>query len=92
LTVIKGGKKIAELSNSGEYFGEVAAITGEKRSASIVSQGHSVVKRYPGDKIHEVIEKFPEISSKIFANIATRLRNTNQIVLKLASAQAGKRR
>jgi len=91
LTVIKSGKKIAELSNSGEYFGEIAAITGDKRSASIVSQGHTVVKRFPGEKIDEIIEKFPDISSKIFANLATRLKSTNQIVLKLAAGQARKR-
>ncbi len=51
LTVIKGGKKIAELTEPGEFFGEMAAITGEQRTASIVSQGRSAIKRYPGDKI-----------------------------------------
>lgn len=87
LTVVKGGKKIAELTNQGEYFGEVAAITGEIRSASVVSQGRSIVKRYPGEKISEIIEKFPDISSKIFLSLANRLKITDQIVLKLASAQ-----
>ena len=92
LTVIKGGKKIAELSNTGEYFGEVAAITGEVRSASVVSQGRSIVKRFPGEKINEIIEKHPDISSKIFKSLATRLKTSNQIILNLASAQAKKRR
>ncbi len=92
LTVIKGGKKIAELSNSGEYFGEVAAITDEIHSASIVSQGRSIVKRYPGDKIDEMLEKFPDISSHILKTLASRLNATNNIVLKLASAQAKRRR
>lgn len=92
LTVIKGGKKIAELANTGEYFGEVAAITGDIRSASVVSQGRSIVKRFPGEKINELIEKHPDISSKIFKSLAARLKTSNQIILNLASAQAKKRR
>ncbi len=63
LTVVKGGKKIAEITEPGEYFGEMAGMTGESRSASIISQGRSTIKRFPGDKLDEVLNKFPEISS-----------------------------
>jgi len=41
LMVIKGGKKIAELTEPGEYFGEMAAISGEQRTATIISQGEA---------------------------------------------------
>ena len=84
LAVIKGGKKIAELTEPGEYFGEMAAISGEQRTASIISQGRSSVKRYPGDKIEEVIEKYPDVSSHLFKTMASRLQKTNQIIVKLA--------
>ncbi len=84
LTVIKGGKKIAELTEPGEYFGEMAAITGEQRTASIVSQGRSTVKRYPGDKIDEIIEKYPDVSNHLFKTITVRLQKSNQIIVKLA--------
>jgi type IV pilus assembly protein PilB len=84
LTVIKGGKKIAELTEPGEYFGEMAAITGEKRTASIISQGRSTVKRYPGDKIEEIIEKYPDVSGHIFRSMTVRLQKSNQIIVKLA--------
>ncbi len=92
LTVIKNGKKIGELSTSGEFFGEVAAITGEVRSASIVSQGKSIVKRFPGEKIFEIINKYPEIAEKIFKTMAGRLKRTNSIILKLASSQVRRNR
>jgi len=92
LTVIKNGKKIGELSSSGEFFGEVAAITEEVRSASIVSQGKSVVKRFPGEKIFEIINKYPEIAEKIFKTMAVRLKRSNSIILKLAGSQARKNR
>jgi len=84
LTVIKGGKKIAELTEPGEYFGEMASITGEQRTASIISQGRSTVKRFPGDKIMEIIEKHPDVSRHLFMTTTKRLQKSNQIIVKLA--------
>ncbi len=87
LTVIKGGKKIAELTEPGEFFGEMAAITGEQRTASIVSQGRSAIKRYPGDKIDEIIEKYPDVSKHLFSTMTKRLQKSNQIMVKLAGGR-----
>ena len=84
LTVIKGGKKIAELTEPGEYFGEMASITGEHRTASIISQGRSTVKRFPGDKLEEIIEKYPDVSNYLFKTMTRRLQKSNQIIVKLA--------
>lgn len=84
LTVIKGGKKIAELTEPGEYFGEMASITGEQRTASIISQGRSTVKRFPGDKLEEVIDKYPDVSRYLFKTMTKRLQKSNQIIVKLA--------
>ncbi len=84
LTVIKGGKKIAELTEPGEYFGEMSAISGEPRTASVISQGRSTVKRYPGDKLEEVIKKYPDVSEHLFKTMVTRMQKSNQIIVKLA--------
>ena len=84
LSVIKGRKTIAKLTEPGEYFGEMAAITGEERNASIVSFGRSTVKRFPGDKMDEIIEKYPDVSLHLFKTMAARLQKTNQIIVKLA--------
>ncbi|NNG00055.1 MAG: Flp pilus assembly complex ATPase component TadA [Desulfobacteraceae bacterium] len=74
--VFKGKKKIATITERGEHFGELAALTGEKRSASIVAMGKTVVKRFPGDKMDEVLAKHPEISIKLFRVLADRLSNS----------------
>jgi len=87
LTVIKGGKKIAELTEPGEFFGEMASITGEQRTASIISQGRATVKRYPGDKIDEIIEKYPDVSKHLFSTMTKRLQKSNQIIVKLAGGR-----
>jgi len=84
LTVVKGGKKIAELTEPGEYFDEMAAISGEPRSASVIAKGRCTVKRYPGDKLDEIIHKYPDISSQLFATMTSRLQKINQITVKLA--------
>jgi type IV pilus assembly protein PilB len=84
LTVVKSGKKIAELTEPGEYFGEMAAISGEQRTASIISQGRSTIKRFPGDKLDEIIEKYPDVSAHLFKTMTSRLLKSNQILVKLA--------
>ncbi len=78
LYVVKGGKKIAEIVQPGDYFGEMSAITGEPRSASIISKGRSQIKRFPGDKLSEVIEKYPDVARHLFGVLAARLDSTDK--------------
>ncbi len=90
LIVVKGGKKIAEIVQPGEYFGEMSAITGEHRSASIISKGRSVIKRFPGDKIYEIIEKYPDVAKHLFAVIAARLNQADKIMVRLINERKKK--
>jgi len=85
VAVVKDGKKIAEIAQPGEYFGEMSIITGEVRSASIVSKGRCKLKRYPGDKLPEIIEKYPDVSNHLFKALAGRLGQANGIIVKLAA-------
>lgn len=78
LYVVKGGKKITEIVQPGDYFGEMSAITGEPRSASIISKGRSTIKRFPGDKLTEVIEKYPDVAKHLFSKLAERLDSTDK--------------
>ena len=85
VAVLKGGKKIAEITEPGDFFGEMAAISDEPRFASVVSMGRSSVTRYPGDKLMELLEKYPDISRKMFRTLVTRLQKTDRLVVKLAN-------
>lgn len=91
VAVLRSGKKIAEITEPGEYFGEMAAISDEARGASIVSSGRCTVKRFPGDKLTELIEKYPDVSNHLFKTIVNRLQKTNRIVVKLAGGAGGRR-
>jgi type IV pilus assembly protein PilB len=83
--VVKDGKKIAEITQPDEYFGEMSAISGDPRSASIVAKGRCKVKRFPGDKLLEVIEKHPEVAKHLFKTMVGRLNQANGIIVKLAN-------
>ena len=85
VAVLKGGKKIAEITEPGEFFGEMAAISAEPRFASIVSVGRSSVTRFPGDKLMELLEKHPNISRKLFRTLVGRLQKTDRMIVKLAN-------
>jgi type IV pilus assembly protein PilB len=87
LSVVKSGKKIAEITEPGEFFGEAEALSGQSRNASIISMGRSTVKRYPGNKLDEIIEKYPDISRKIFQAMTRRQEMSNQLLVKLAGGK-----
>jgi type IV pilus assembly protein PilB len=83
LIVVRSGKKIAEIVQSGEYFGEISAITGKPRSETVMSRGNSIVQRFPGDKLPEIIEKYPKITKKILEVNADRLNCANNIIVNI---------
>jgi len=85
LLVVRDGKKIAEITEPGEYFGEMSAISGEPRTASVMAHGRCKVKRFPGNKLMEVIEKYPEVGKHLFKTLANRLSLANGIIVKLAN-------
>ncbi|MBW2093196.1 MAG: Flp pilus assembly complex ATPase component TadA, partial [Deltaproteobacteria bacterium] len=85
LEVIKGNEKIAEISEPNSYFGEMSALMGIKRTATIRSLGKSIVKVFPGEKLWETLENYPDISKQVITTLVNRLENTNQRVIELVA-------
>jgi CRP-like cAMP-binding protein len=77
LGVYKGQTQIAEISQTNTFFGEMSALVGGSRSATIRSQGKSIVKMFPGDKLMEVIEGYPDIAKTMMTTLVDRLSATN---------------
>ncbi len=69
----------------------MSAITGEPRSASILSKGRSVLKRFPGDKLSELIEKYPEVAKHLFEVLAGRLNSADKIMVQLINQRKQKK-
>jgi type IV pilus assembly protein PilB len=83
LIVVKDGKKVSEIVQPGEYFGEIAAITGKERSETVISRGKSIIERYPGDKFQEIIDKYPKITNRILEQMAGRIDASTKILVNL---------
>lgn len=78
LVITKSGRIVGEISQAGEYFGEMSAIQNQPRTATIRSRGKSVVKVFPGDKIMQTIENYPEIGMKIIQSLISRLNESDK--------------
>jgi type IV pilus assembly protein PilB len=76
LEVYKGQNLIAEISQTNTYFGEMSSLVGSRRSATIKSQGRSIVKVFPGDKLGEVLDNYPDIAKQIISTLVLRLNES----------------
>jgi signal transduction histidine kinase len=62
----------------GEFFGELAAMTEGKRTATVVAVRASVVGQLPEDATRRLIAEAPEVLRTIATTIATRLRRADE--------------
>jgi type IV pilus assembly protein PilB len=78
LIIIKNERVVGEISLPGEYFGEMSALTGEPRAATVRSKGKSIVKVFPGEKLKETIENYPDIALRIINSLIRRINETDR--------------
>jgi type IV pilus assembly protein PilB len=84
LVVSKGGNEIGRIITPGEFFGEMASLLNQKRSATITSKGNSVVQVYSADNLQDMIEDHPELAKRIISTLARRL---SQAIKKISGLQ-----
>lgn len=75
--VYKGDIKICQYNKKGIIIGEMSAILGEPRTASLRALENSTVGVISSN-IDSLIEKYPEIAKKILINLAERLKQTTK--------------
>jgi MFS transporter, DHA3 family, macrolide efflux protein len=59
----------------GDFFGEIAALTGSPRTASVVAEEETEVLEIPGTTLHSVMD-VPELSTLINSKLSERLGRT----------------
>ncbi len=78
----KGGRKILTHLKLGEYFGEMALLTDEPRTASAIALAETEVIRLKKESFRQLLKTSPGVSLSIIKTLCNRLSKTN-----LGSAQ-----
>jgi CRP-like cAMP-binding protein len=83
LVVLKGGREVGRIMTPGEFFGEMASVLNQKRSATITSEGNSVVQVYSAEHIQDMIEEHPELAKRMISTMAQRLSQATKKITEL---------
>ena len=78
LLVSIDGKEVARMTQPGEYFGEMSSLLNQTRTATVTSQGRSVVQVYPGEDLEATLLSYPQLSKKIIDTLASRLAKASE--------------
>jgi len=76
---------------AGDYFGELAAIDGEPRSASIVCAEKATIATLAPHYFQELLQERPEIASKVLRRMASIIRICDERIMDLATLSAMQR-
>jgi CRP/FNR family transcriptional regulator, cyclic AMP receptor protein len=68
------GKPRARVLRTGDYFGEMALIDGEPRSATVTAASELQTMRLPRRPFLRLLEQEPRIAIPMMANLAARVR------------------
>lgn len=83
-----GGETVIAYLASGDYFGEMALLTGEPRSATVITTQPSEMFMLHKNDFEIIVEKFPSISLSMGKIMSQRLRDTLQKAAKSDSKTA----
>lgn len=76
---------------AGQYFGELAAIDGLPRSATVVALSDSVIASMPEDIFWEILHVYPDATARLVKNLTSSVRALTERVFEF-SALAAKNR
>ncbi|MGB0671161.1 MAG: Crp/Fnr family transcriptional regulator [Rhodospirillales bacterium] len=86
------GKEISyDTIHGGDFFGELAAIDGEARSATAVALAKTELASLPPEKFKQLCERHPEIAWKVFSRLAAVIRNSNERIMDFATLSSQQR-
>lgn len=77
--------------DQGSYFGELAAIDGQPRSARVISLVDSLVASLPPAHFLRVIEEHPKMALELMKKLAGIVRASNERIMELSTLGANNR-
>lgn len=78
IQALSGREMILADIKAGGYFGEMSAIDGARRSASIRALTKSVIARMPAKVFWEVVHKQPDVADQLLKQLVQRIRQLNE--------------
>jgi PAS domain S-box-containing protein len=79
LDVLKGKKKISDISGVGSFFGEMSLLLGAKRTATVKAKDDVRAILIPKEEITAFLREFPDVGMEITRALARRLDETSQM-------------
>ncbi len=76
-----GSDCIIIILSEGDFFGELAVIDGEERSADATTLAPTELLILTRDDLNEILERYPRISMRLLQTLAGRLRRTTEAYL-----------
>jgi CRP-like cAMP-binding protein len=70
---------------AGGYFGEMAAIDGQPRSAGILAVTDATIARMPATVFREIIHNHPDVAEQLLGQLVARIRTLDQRVNEFSS-------
>jgi CRP-like cAMP-binding protein len=76
-----GKERILEVMNPGDFFGEIAALTGVPRTANVITDQPAALLRVPATTLREM-SKNPELNRIFISKMTERMLRTNAIEMR----------
>ena len=76
---------------AGSHFGELAAIDGQPRSASVMALEASLLAALPQDRFLDVLQRRPEVSYRVMLSLARIIRVSTDRIMDLSTLAANNR-
>lgn len=80
LKTAHGRERVVTTLGPGEFFGEMAVVTGHPRSATVEVVEESELLRVPADKLQEMVLDDGEVAIRLIRNLAERLERANRFI------------
>ncbi|MFP4049826.1 MAG: Crp/Fnr family transcriptional regulator [Desulfovermiculus sp.] len=71
------GAVLSILDRPGEFFGEMAAVLSQPRTATVRSLGQSALEVYPAHLLSSIVSDYPELSWRLIQGLSQRLHAAN---------------
>ena len=78
-----GGKISFARIEAGDFFGELSAIDGQVRSASVIAIEDSLVARMSADRFNQLILVHPELATHLLRRLTQIIRTANSRIVEL---------